>query len=189
MIHSRVARRYAAALFQLGRERGELEGYVADLEGIVRALDEQPALRSLLENPRIQPRRKEELLRQSFGGVSEAVRNLLRLLVRKRREAYVRAIWSELVRMRDEAEGIARAEARVAVELAPQEVDALRQRLERALGRRLRLQVRVQPELIGGLVVQIGDRRLDASLRRRLQALRERIAAGDGGVRQREHPA
>lgn len=181
MTGSRVGRRYAAALFEMGRERGLVDRYVEELQVVVRVLDTQPMLRGLLENPRVPVARKEELARQSFPELSPEVRNLIRLLLRKRREGYLGAVLAELARMRDEAEGITSAEVRTAVPLPDETVDRIRRRLEQVLGRRLRLRVEVRPELIGGLVVQIGDRRLDASLRRRLQLLRERIASGAAG--------
>jgi len=178
MTGGRVARRYAAALFALVRERGAVDRFVAELERVLRELREQPLLRVMLEHPRVARERKEQLLQQAFGGLSREVRNLLRLLVRKRREPYLAAIHAELVRLRDEAEGVRRVEVRAAIPLPDDLRQQLHQRLERALGSRVRMQVEVQPELLGGLVVQIGERRLDASLRRRLQLLRERIAAG-----------
>lgn len=178
MSSPRVARRYAEALFDLGRERGALEAYAAELARVAQAVRDEPRLRALLENPRVPQARKQQLLEEAFADLQPAVRNLLRLLVRKRRETYIGAVAAELERLRDQAAGIAAAEVRVAVPLAEDETERLQRRLERAFGRRLRLSVRVQPELIGGLVVQVGDRRIDASLRRRLQALRERIATG-----------
>lgn len=181
MTGRRVGRRYAAALFEIGRERGRVDRYLDELRGVLAALRAQRALRGLLENPRVPVARKEELVRQAFPGLSAEVASLLRLLLRKRREGYLEAVVAELQRLRDEAAGIASAEVRTAVPLAGEDAERLRERLERALGRRLRLRLEVRPELIGGLVVQVGDRRLDASLRRRLQLLGERIAAGAGG--------
>lgn len=173
-----MARRYAAALFELGRERGELDRYIADLERVRATLREQPAVRILLENPRVTRAAKEGLLARTFADLRPAVRNLLRLLVRKRREPYLEDILDELLRLREEAEGIVRAEVRVAVPLPEEQTRRVQERLEQVFGRRLRLQVRVQPDLLGGLIVQVGDRRVDASLRRRLQVLRERMAEG-----------
>lgn len=173
-----IARRYAKALFDLGREHDVLPELEEELRTVVSELAANPDLKTRLEHPRVSQAQKFALLDDVFADrVSYRTMNLLRILIEKRRESYLAAIHEEFVRLYDEARGIAVATVRTAVELDSETVGSLTEQLAKAIGKQVRLKVEVQPDLIGGLVLQIGDRRLDASIRRRLQNLRNHIAS------------
>ncbi|HEX6987929.1 MAG TPA: ATP synthase F1 subunit delta [Bacillota bacterium] len=174
-----IARRYAQGLFLLAQEHDVLERLGGELAAVVETLKQAPGLRALLEHPQVPAPRKLEQIEATFGErLSPLVLNFLRLLVRKRRESYLDLIVDEFRRAYDEARGIRYARVISAVELPAELVERVREALSRALGLDVRVDTDVDPDIIGGLVVQIGDRRVDASLRGQLRALRERLAAG-----------
>lgn len=174
-----IARRYAQGLFLLAREHDLLDRLQEELATIVATLDQAPALRATLEHPQVPAPRKIELIEGTFGErLSPYALKFLRLLVRKRREPYLGLIADEFQRIHDEARGIRHARVVSAVELPAELLERTAAELSRALGLDVRVDAEIDPDVIGGLVVQIGDRRIDASLRGQLRALHERIAAG-----------
>jgi len=174
-----IARRYARGLFLLAREHDLAERIHQDLRAIVEALEQNPRLRVTLEHPQVPPARKRQLIEAVFGGrVSSYALNFLRLVVRKRREPYLALIAEEFGRIYDEARGVRHARLTSAVPLPGELVERTARELSRALGVDVRVHAEVDPDVIGGLVVQVGDLRIDASLRGRLRALRQRLAAG-----------
>lgn len=174
-----VASRYAKAYFDIGVENDVLADLEAELRTILTELSENPDLKTRLEHPKVSKEEKFSILDEAFSDrVSYRTMNLLRLLVEKRRERYVEAIYQEFLRLYDEARGIVVAKVRSAIELDEETESAISGQLASALGKQVRLELEVDPGLLGGLIVQIGDRRLDASLRRQLQSLKDYMAAG-----------
>ena len=178
----RLAHRYARVLYDLGRESSELDRVGEDLARVLDVFGEHPELRQRFESLIVPAREKQELIESVFGDrVHRWVRNLLLLLVRRHREALLADIVAEFAALRDREAGILEAEVEAAAELDADTRRRLGEELARALGaREVRLSVRQRPELLGGLVVKIGDRRLDASLRRRLVQLHRQLATGGG---------
>jgi F-type H+-transporting ATPase subunit delta len=147
-----------------------------ELEDLVRALDDVPELDALLANPETDSKAKADVLDSVLGGATELVRNFLRLLVEKGRAAEVRDVVAEF-------EALVAAESRVldvqlttAHELTEQQFARIRGWIEEASGRKVQATRSVDPHLIGGLVLQAGSMRLDASVRGRLERLRQELA-------------
>lgn len=180
--HHRLAQRYARVLYDLGRESSELDRVGADLSRVLDVFGEHPELRQRFESLTVSAREKEQLIASVFGDrIHRWVRNLLLLLVRRRREALLDDIGAEFGALCDREAGIVEAEVQAATDLDDDTRRRLEEELACALGaRHVRLAVRRVPELLGGLVVKVGDRRLDASLRRRLVQLHRQIVTGDG---------
>ncbi len=171
-----AARRYARAIFDLAVQEGQVEEWTRRLAEHGEALS-QPELRALLTNPSIAVQRRQEVAasilepRVGAGGV-----NLARLLVAANRVGEVDGIAEEVGLLADEAAGRVRASATSAVPLERSETDKLVAALSKELGREVRLDVSVDPAIIGGLVLQIGDRVIDASVATRLHQLRRQLA-------------
>ncbi len=169
---SSLAARYATALFELAEERDALDAVAADLAR-VRAAFAEPALARLVRSPVVERAALEgamETLADRLG-LGELVANLLRVLARGRRLWLVPQIAGHYEARLAEARGEARAEVVSALPLDEDQRARLVKALEAGIGRRIRLEERVDPELLGGLVVQVGSRMIDASLRSRLQQL------------------
>ena len=171
-----IARVYANALFEAAQGAGRLEPVREQLAQLVEAEREVPELRELLRNPQVDPRARRAALEDVLEGSDELLRNFLLVLADKGRAAQLEEIAAEFERLVAEHEGIVHAELTTAVELSDAEADKLLQQIEGASGRKVEATRAVDPELIGGIVLQVGSHRLDASVRGRLDRLRRQLA-------------
>ena len=171
-----VDRVYANALFEAALGAGSLDTVREQFAQVVEAEAQVPELRELLRNPQVDPRARAAALGDMLGGGDELLRNFLLVLADKGRAAQLEEIASEFERLVAEHEGIVHAELTTAVELSDAEAEKLLQQIEGASGRKVEATRAVDPELIGGIVLQVGSHRLDASVRGRLDRLRRQLA-------------
>ncbi|MCS6778852.1 MAG: F0F1 ATP synthase subunit delta [Geminicoccaceae bacterium] len=170
---SGVAQRYAAALFELARERDALDAVAADLDRLEGLLAESPDLVRILASPvasRTEQRRAVLAVSERVG-LGELVRNTLGVLADHRRLGALARVIAAFRERLAEAKGETTAEIVSAAPLAEEDLASLRAALGRFAGRKVRIATRVDPSLLAGLTVRVGSRMIDASLRRRLQQL------------------
>jgi F-type H+-transporting ATPase subunit delta len=170
-----VDRVYANALFEAAREKGRLRPVREQLAQVVAAEAEVPELRELLRNPQLDPRARTAALEELLAGGDEVLRNFLLVLAEKGRANQLEEIAREFERLIAEHEGIVHAELTTAVELSDEEASKLLGEIEQASGRKVEASRSVDPDLIGGIVLQVGSHRLDASVRGRLERLRREL--------------
>ena len=171
-----VAKRYAEAVFGLAREGGTEDAWRADL-GSLAELVSDPAVAAYLANAKISDANKERLVRTGLQDVTPAAMNLALLLLQRDRFSYAPEIATIYDRLLDEARGIAIAEVTTAVPLSEDARQLVAERLRQVTdSREVRLQTRVDPALIGGMVVRIGDRLIDGSTRTKLVQLKRSLA-------------
>jgi F-type H+-transporting ATPase subunit delta len=166
---------YARALFDAAQEKGRLEPVRAQLAEVVEAAAQVPELRELLRNPQLDPRARVEALQELLEEGDELLRNFLLLLADKGRSRQLDEIAREFERLVAEEEGIIHAELTTAIDLSDEEAGQLVKQVEEASGRRIEARREVDPSLIGGIVLQVGSHRLDASVRGRLERLRREL--------------
>jgi F-type H+-transporting ATPase subunit delta len=135
-----------------------------------------PELAALLVNPESDSRLKSEVLEGVLAGGDELVRNFARLLVEKGRAGEIREIADEFETLVDAGRNVLDVELTTAYELSDAEFDGIVGRIATASGRDVHATRVVDPDLIGGLVLQAGSMRLDASVRGRLERLRQQLA-------------
>jgi F-type H+-transporting ATPase subunit delta len=145
------------------------------LEQVVTAAAEVPELRELLRNPQLDPRARAAALEEVLAGGDQLLRNFLLVLVDKGRISELEVIAEEFERLVAEQEGVLSAELTTAVELSDDDERRLLQQIETASGRKVEATRHVDPGLIGGIVLQVGSHRLDASVRGRLDRLRRSL--------------
>jgi F-type H+-transporting ATPase subunit delta len=170
-----VHRTYARALFETAKEHGDLASVREELGDFVAAMRDVPELREVLVNPQLDPRAKRAALEGLLEGGDERVRNFLFLLAEKGRIGEVEPIAEEFERLVAADEGVLDVELTTAYELSDDEAAEILRQIEQASGRRVEAQRKVDPDLIGGLVLQVGSRRVDASVRGRLNRLRQEL--------------
>jgi F-type H+-transporting ATPase subunit delta len=171
-----VDRVYARALFDAALDDGKLEPVRAEVAELAHAVAEVPELRELLRNPQLDPRAKAAALEDVLSGGEQLVRNFVLLLADKGRAGSFDDIAREFERLIAEHEGTVNAELTTAVELSDKEAQDLLKQIEQAAGRKVEATRNVDPSLIGGIVLQVGSYRLDASVRGRLERLKRELA-------------
>ena len=172
MVNQRLARRYAIAIAQLAREQNVVERVGSDLNAMGDALAGPGLVRDFFESPVIDRPSKERALQGVFHGkVHSIALHALLLLVRKRRESLLRAIVVEYLALERSARGAELLTLETARPLDPKERNRLLARLEEVYGKKFEVTEIVDPGLIGGLRLMMGDRRIDASISGRLDAL------------------
>jgi F-type H+-transporting ATPase subunit delta len=172
-----VHRTYAQALFEAAKGRGRLERVHADLGDFAAAVADVPELRAVLRNPQVDPRAKRALLDELVGDADELVRNFLRLAAEKGRIGDIEEIAREFERLVAREERRLDVELTTAYELSDEEARQIVRQIEEASGRTVDATRTVDPSLIGGLVLQAGSLRVDASVRGRLQRLRRELVS------------
>jgi ATP synthase F1 delta subunit len=140
------------------------------------AFDSSPEMTALLENPEIDSRLKADVLAEVADGSDEIVVNFLRLIAEKGRAAELADIVEELDVLVAQDERILDVELTTATTLSDVEFGRILGRIEAASGRKVQAERKVDPDLIGGIVLQAGSMRLDASVRGRLDRLRNDLA-------------
>jgi len=169
-------RRYAEAAFQLATRDGSIETWRRELEEAAATTDGQ--LMDVLANPALALDQRLDAANRVFANLSQSVRNLIFLLVRRRRIEQLHRVVDEFIRLDDRRLGITHATATSAAPLTDLEVKALTARLEQMTGGRIALSTDIDEGLLGGLVVRVGDRLIDGSVRGRLERLRNQLASG-----------
>lgn len=173
-----VARNYAQALFDLALRHEGLAAYQSGIETVAALLDENPKFRLFVETPRIDARDKKEVVRKAFAdALPKGLLNFLLVVIDKRRQRILRDIARQFHALVDEHENRVHVEVTVAHDLDEATTAAVAERLGALLGKTAVPEVRVKPEIIGGMIVRTGDTVYDGSLRRRLGGLRRRLLA------------
>jgi F-type H+-transporting ATPase subunit delta len=172
-----VHRVYARALYEAAKERGKVDTVQQELGDFVAAVHDVPELRAVLRNPQIDPRAKSAALEAITAGADDLVRNFLRLLAEKGRIAEVDEMSRELDRLVAKEQGQLTVELTTAQALSDADASQIVDQIAKASGRKVEATRSVDPDLIGGIVLQAGSFRLDASVRGRLNRLRQELVS------------
>jgi F-type H+-transporting ATPase subunit delta len=171
-----AGRRYAQAIFELAQEGNKLEEWSNDLTAISQAFNE-PQVKGFLENPKTPRDNKVQFVQNVLGKeVSPEALKLAQLLVQRDRHAYATSILEAYTRMWNLVRGIEVAHVTTAIPVDEAEANQIRTRLAALTGKQVTLDLKVDPDIIGGMVAQVGDTLLDGSIRTRLQNLRKQLA-------------
>jgi F-type H+-transporting ATPase subunit delta len=162
-------------LFDAAKDAGRLPQIHEELGDFAAAVADVPELRNVLRNPQVDPKTKADLLEELLGGADALVRNFLRLVAEKGRIADIEEIAREFERLVAKEERRLNVQLTTAYELSDEEAKAILGQIEQASGRKLDATRKVDPHLIGGFVLQAGSMRVDASVRGRLNRLRQEL--------------
>lgn len=174
-----VARRYAAALYEEASARDVVERIDEDIDMLRKSLKGSRELVQFFESPLISVDRKHAIIDRLFEErVHELTVKLLHLLVRKGRDEVTPTLARAYREMRDKQEGIVEASVRLATSLSEDERNTLASKLQELTGQKVRLNTTVDEDLLGGLMVRIGDTVYDGSVRHQLERLRDNMKRG-----------
>ena len=174
---SGAVRRYSRALFNVAQERNEVDEVAQNLAQLTQTFANSPELRAVMHHPRITRTRRKELLHQVFQwSVRQDVVTFLNLLVDKDRANIIPHVAQEFLRLVDEHRREADAEVVSAVPLTDTQREAVVQRLKVTNNLQVvRLTTRVDPDILGGLVIRVGDQLIDGSVATQLNTMREQL--------------
>jgi len=168
-------KRHAQAVFQIALEEKQLDKWLTDVEEIAAVLGDAE-IAAVLANPKVSLENKKDVLDRGLKGVSPTAMNLARLLVERNRLHLVQSLAVEYKRLMNAYGGMELAEVKTAVPISPEEGEKVGKGLTALSGKRVTLELSVDPEILGGFVARLGDKLIDASARTRLQELRKSIA-------------
>jgi F-type H+-transporting ATPase subunit delta len=173
-----AARRFAEAAFEVATRDRTIEQWRSELETASAVVGDERSLRALA-NPAIPLDQRSVAVSSLLQGIaSDPVQNLVQLLLKRGRIEQLPRVAAEFRRLDDRRLGLTHATVTSAAPLTPDEVRALTARLEQSTGGRVALDAQVDPSLLGGVVVRVGDRLIDGSVRGRLERLRNQLISG-----------
>ncbi|MDB4874688.1 MAG: synthase subunit delta [Gemmatimonadetes bacterium] len=171
-----IARNYAETLLTLAQKDGDLRGWGEMLQTVADTMETDRSLKTFLESPRVSAQRKNEIFQKAYG--DKLPRNFVRFiqaLITHRRQMLIPVIARTYDDLVDEVEGRIHASVTVAREPDDSDRALVTSQLTRSLGKQVVPHFRVDPALLGGVIVRVGDTVLDGSVRRRLSTLRTRM--------------
>ena len=172
----RASKRYATALFAAAQQAGSLDQVEKDVHNVMDLMRQMPALTDLWHSPLIPASRKRDVITKTLGNsIDKLTLSFLHLLIDKRREDVLPSVELEIRDLADTARHLVRAEATFAVAPTPDEQTALIHSLEQRTGMHVQLATRIDPEILGGVVVRMQDNIIDGSVRGTLERLREQL--------------
>jgi F-type H+-transporting ATPase subunit delta len=179
MREATVSRNYAETLLELARRAEDLAGWGKLIQDVASAMEDDATLRLFLESPKVSEAQKSAVITEALS--DRVPRHFLRFLlamIRKRRQMLIPEIATEYFNLVDQSEGRIHANVTVARESSESERNAIAEQLSKVLGKQAVLHMNVNPAILGGVIVKVGDTVMDGSIRRKLATLRGRILSG-----------
>ena len=171
-----VADRYSQALFELAQEAQALLHMEEEVSAVLSVFKEQPDLVKFLDNPLVTGGAKIDLLEKILGqDLDKSVLHFMFVMIQRNRAFYIREALAAFIDKSREARGIVQAIVRVVEPLSAAQEQELLAKLQTITGKTVMIETRMDPSLIGGLVVQIGDMRIDGSVARRLEEMKKTL--------------
>lgn len=176
MLNKSVARRYAEAFFSIARDNQKVDEYQQELDMVVEAIDSIEGLKDYYDHLLIPAKEKKELTTKIFADkISQTTLNFICMIIDKRRESYIAFITEEYKQMADELRNILKAEMFSAQEVPADEVSNLAEKLSATTGKTVRLTQQVDPSLLGGVKLRVGDQVIDATVAKKLAMLKNQL--------------
>ena len=173
-----LAQVYARALFEVAKERDQIDEVREQLGEFADAVTGDRNLSTFFFSPYFSTEEKKDGLHKAVSGADEAVMNFLELLLEKHRMPVIARIRREYDALWREENKLLSVQVTSAVELDEQTVRSIGDRISEQTGRKVDLTARVDPDIVGGIVLRVGNSILDASIRNRLEQLRKQVARG-----------
>jgi ATP synthase F1 delta subunit len=173
-----IAKVYARSLFEVAREQGKLDQLREQLGEFVDALNQYRELAIFFFSPYFSVKEKEDALARVLVDAEPIFLNFLSLLIEKHRMPVIFRIRDAYEQMWEEENRMLPVEITSAIELDPDTLERLSREISERTGRKVKLAAHVDPDILGGLVVRVGNSILDASIRNRLEQLRTHVAQG-----------
>jgi F-type H+-transporting ATPase subunit delta len=175
-MESVIAEKYAVALLQVAQEKKTVDSLASEMQAVQKLLENSPELKATLEHPRVKAQEKLSALQALLGGtLSPTLENFLRLLLTKKRIKHLKAVTDHFERLCFEMRGKTMARVLTAMPLSAEQKKNLVMKLSQMIGLTVELKEEVKPDLIGGMMIYMGDQRLDGSVLGQLEKMKQRL--------------
>ena len=175
-MESVIAEKYAVALLQVAQEQKTVDSIAVEIQEIQKLVESNPELKSVLEHPRAKSQEKLETLRRLMTQkLSATMENFLMLLIMKKRIKHLNAVADHFDRLWHELRGKAVARVLTAMPLTAAQKSSLTDKLTQMFGVLVDLKEEVKPGLIGGMMIYLGDQRMDGSVLGQLERMKQRL--------------
>lgn len=178
MAKKAYARRYAQAIFEMALGKNELDRWQADLDKVAMSVDNADFM-AILESPKVKVDDKTKMLSNILKDINPLALNLVRILVAKASIGIIGEISLEYNRLMDNYQGIEQAEVITAVPLDDKDQQKLAENLSSLIGKKVVLNTKVDPEIIGGIITRVGGKLMDGSTRSKLAALKRELVGAE----------
>jgi ATP synthase F1 delta subunit len=173
-----IAKVYARSLFEVARDQGKLDDVREQLSELTDAFEEDRSLSTFFFSPYFSTEEKKEGLHKAIDGAEPIFLNFLELLLEKHRMPVIYRIRSDYEALWRDENKLLSVQVTSAIELDDEIVKNLGDRIAEQTDRKIDLTTKVEPDILGGIVLQVGNSILDASIRNRLEQLRRQVARG-----------
>ncbi|RKD21977.1 ATP synthase F1 subcomplex delta subunit [Caminicella sporogenes DSM 14501] len=172
-----VSKTYSEALFEVALEENKIDLFLEELKFIVDTFKMYPEFYSLFKSPLLKVDEKKKVVSEVFGDkLSQEMNNFLKIILDKKRAYYIEQIKNEYEKMVNEYKGIIKAVAVTAIPLTEEEKNNLEEKLSELTGKSIKLTNEIDKNVIGGVLVKLGDKVIDGTIKGRLEELKENLA-------------
>ncbi len=179
MVSSKVSNRYALSLLSIALEKNMLDTVYNDVELLIDTFNESDELQRFVDSPVVRPEVKISILDEIFSRkIDKETINFIHFIIEKRREEILYSVAKRFVELRNEHLGIVELLVRTAFEFNDDQKEILKKRFEKILNKKAIMNYKVDNNLIGGFITQVGDTVYDASMRHQLELLKKEFTRG-----------
>ncbi len=177
----RAAKRYAKGLMQFANESGKAAEINQEMVDLKNSIQSSRELAQFLSSPVLDSRRKNEIAKELFKGFSPASQNFIKLVIDQRREGLLKQIASQFNELYDQSNNIRTAEVITATELNEGLIQEILEKAKSTMGANYsyKIENKINPDLIGGFILRVGDKQIDSSVRSRLNKLKKEFDIND----------
>lgn len=172
-----VSKTYSEALFEVALEENKVDLFLEELQFIIDTFKMYPEFYDLFKSPLLKVDEKKKVVSEVFGEkLSQEMNNFLKIILDKRRAYYIEQIKLEYEKMVNKHKGIIKAVAVTAIPLSDEEKNSLEEKLSKLTGKSIKLTNEIDKSLLGGVLVKLGDKVIDGTVKSRLEELKESLA-------------
>jgi F-type H+-transporting ATPase subunit delta len=172
-----VSKTYSSALFEVALEENMIDPILAEYAVVKQSIDDNPDFYEILVSPRVPLEEKKQILDTTYGNqISEILLNFFKLLMDKKRSQAILEVYDDFKALVDDHKGNVVAKVESVIELSAEEIKNLEDKLNTLTGKNVSVNNVINPDIMGGLVVKVGDKIIDGSVRRKLDSMKHELA-------------
>lgn len=171
-----IANRYALGLFKIADENSLIEDIMSDCQSLIDVFDQNESLEEVLANPKISKESKLEIFEQGIKGhIHQFTYDFICLTIDKGRVSHLKQSLIRFIELSNVAKGLINVEVTSATQLNPEQIEKLQGQLEKSTSKKININSFIDPEIIGGLIIKVGNNVIDGSIKNQINKIRESL--------------